>query len=379
MQRLTITPRPNWPEQVKALGFDFYTQEGVPYWVEDACYSFTAAEIDVVEAAANELHRLCMAAVDHIVEQRLYPLLNIGPDLGRLIGESWQQKLPAIYGRFDLMYDGSNPPKLLEYNADTPTSLFEASIVQWNWREQVYRDADQFNSLHEALTARWRSLLVGRRNVDPLYITCATPNPEEETTVQYLGQTAEDGGWRTKFIPIQDIGWNADARLFVDLDGQPMRQVFKLYPWEWMMREEFGQNIKPSGSTWIEPIWKMLLSNKAILPILWELYPEHPNLLPAFRDPAPLAGKPMVRKALLGREGANVRITSGDQTLIETQGDYADSGYIYQAYAPPPVFDGNYANLGAWMIGDECHGMGVREDATLIVAAQSRFVPHIFR
>ena len=379
MERLKINARADWQKQVEALGFDFYNQDSVPYWVEDACYSFTAAEIDVIEAAANEVHKLCLQAVDHIVEQRLYPLLGITPEIGRLIEASWRQKIPHVYGRFDFIFDGANPPKLLEYNADTPTSLFEASIVQWNWREQVYPNADQFNSIHEGLVARWKSLLVGRYNPGTLYVTCATPNAEEETTVQYLGQTAQDAGWRTKFIPIQDIGWNADARLFVDLDGQPMNQVFKLYPWEWMMKEDFGQNIQPSGSTWLEPIWKMLLSTKALLPILWELFPEHPNLLAAYRDPGKLAGQPMVRKALLGREGNNIRVTDGATTLIETDGPFADSGYVYQAFQAPPVFDGNYANVGAWMIGDECHGMGVREDETLVVAAQSRFVPHFFR
>lgn len=378
MERSAIEPRPDWTAQVEALGFDFYTDAGVPYWDESACWRFTAEEVDTVYDAANELHKLAIQAVEQIVSQRLYPLLGIDPELGRAIEASWRRSEPAFYGRFDLIFDEENPPKLLEYNADTPTSLFEASIVQWNWKEQIAPDGDQFNSLHEALVERWRSFRVGRHDMDMLYVTCATPNPEDETNVQYIGATAEEAGCTVKFIPIQDIGWDAAARHFVDLDGEPMRSIFKLYPWEWMMTEEFGANVVPSGARFIEPMWKMLLSNKGVLPILWDMFPEHPNLLPAYTTPDKLAGRPMVRKAMLGREGANIRITEGDQVLLETGGAYGNEGYVYQAYCAPPNVDGNNATIGAWMIGDECRGMGVREDGSIIITNNSRFVPHYF-
>ena len=215
------------------------------------------------------------------------------PEVGRLISESWERGDPAVYGRFDLIYDGTAPPKLLEYNADTPTSLFEASIVQWNWREQRFPKADQFNSIHESLVARWRSFLVGRRNADRLHVTCATPMPEDETTVQYIGATAQEAGYRVKFLPIQEIGWDEGLKRFVDLDVKPIQTLFKLYPWEWIMREDFGANVKPSGALFLEPMWKMLLSNKGLLPILWDMFPKHENLLPAYREPEPLATVPL--------------------------------------------------------------------------------------
>lgn len=378
MQRLPLTPRPDWTHQVEALGFEFYAEDGIPYWQESACYRFSAAEIDTIEAAANALHKLCLAAVDRVVEQRLYPLLGIAPEIGRLIDESWQARQPALYGRFDLLYDGRSPPKLLEYNADTPTSLFEAAVVQWNWKEQVFPKADQFNSIHEGLVERWRAFLAGTRNTELLYLTCATPSPEDETTVQYIGATAEEAGYKVKFIPIQEIGWDEGRRVFVDLDGLVMRQLFKLYPWEWLMREAFGGNIAKSGALFQEPIWKMVLSNKGILPILWDMFPEHENLLPAFRDPARLQGRPFVRKPLLGREGANIRIADGSRVLAETDGAYGESGYVYQAYQPPPEFDGHHPNLGAWMIGDACRGMGMREEDGLVIGNTARFVPHFF-
>lgn len=158
-----------------------------------------------------------------------------------------------------------------------------------------------------------------------------------------------------------------------------MRQAFKLYPWEWMFREGFGTNIIKSGGRWWEPPWKMVLSNKGILPILWEMYPEHPNLLPTYRDPGPLKGQAMVRKPILGREGCNIEIFGADgSTMISTSGPYDNAGYIYQAYAETPIFSGSRPNLGIWMVGDTACGMGVREDNGLIVSNRSRFVPHVF-
>jgi glutathionylspermidine synthase len=380
MERITIDPRPNWSSEIEKLGFDFYLMDGIPYWTENAYYHFAAAEIDEIEAAANKVHRLCIYAVQRIIDERLFPLLGIEPELVPLIAESWDRKDPAIYGRFDMMYDGKSPPKLLEYNADTPTSLFEASIVQWNWREQRFPKSDQFNSIHEHLVARWQNLLVGRRNADRLYVTTATPMPEDEATVQYIGRTAEDAGYKVKFLPIQEIGWHDDGlNAFVDLDGTAMRQIFKLYPWEWLMRDDFGAHIRGSGSVWLEPAWKMLLSNKGLLPILWDMFPEHENLLPAFREPSPLQGKPMVRKPLLGREGNNIGIYDpAGHVLAETDGRYAEGSFVYQAYAEPPEFSGCRANLGVWMVHDEACGMGVREDNGLIISNSSRFVPHTF-
>lgn len=377
MERIRIEPRSNWMSEIEKLGFDFYTSGGVPYWTENAYYRFTLDQINYLEATCNKLHQMCLYAVDRVVNEKLFPLLGIDPIVAEFITESWRRKDPQVYGRFDLIWDGKGDAKLLEYNADTPTSLFEASIVQWNWREQRFPKADQWNSIHEEMTDRWAAFLVGQRDAGNLYVTTAAPCPEDETTVQYIGQCARDAGYQVTYIPIQDIGWNGAA--FLDLDERQMLQIFKLYPWEWMFREEFGKNILKAGVRWWEPPWKMILSNKGILPILWEMYPEHPSLLPAYRDPGPLKGQPSVRKPLLGREGANIEIYDAEgKTLIETPGAYDSSGYIYQGYVEAPTFNGNRPNLGVWMVGDGAYGMGVREDTSLIISNRSRFVPHIF-
>ena len=114
---------------------------------------------------ARELHARCLDAAEHIVTTRRFDALAI-PSAWRerVTRARGARAISSLFGRFDLAYDGSGAPKLLEYNADTPTALLEASVVQWRWLEQAIRpriaDADQFNSLHEKLIASWRALTV---------------------------------------------------------------------------------------------------------------------------------------------------------------------------------------------------------------------------
>jgi len=174
-------------------------------------------------------------------------------------------------------------------------------------------------------------------------------------------------------LPVSAIGWNPARRCFVDLKERALGCVFKLYPWEWLMREKFGQHIPESTTRWLEPPWKALLSNKALLPLLWELFPEHQNLLPASWDPLP--GR-YVRKPALGREGANITILDNGHCLAATTGAYSDGEFIYQQFHETPRFDGRTMVVGSWMVNGYACGIGIREDDSLITTNTSRFVPH---
>jgi glutathionylspermidine synthase len=288
----------------------------------------------------------------------------------------WRARQPSVYGRFDLAYDGRRPPKLLEYNADTPTALFEASVAQWFWLQDIDRDKDQFNSIHERLIARWKEIAGQLPAGENVHFACAQESPEDYVTTEYLRDTADQAGLQTVALDIADIGLQEASGAFVDLEGEPIRTLFKLYPWEWLVREEFGARLPAYAGRLIEPAWKLVLSNKGILPILWELFPRHPNLLPAYFTPEPL-GASHVRKPLLSREGANVSIVSAT-TRSDAGGPYGDEGYVYQALHLLPCFDDNHTVVGSWVIGDESAGIGIREDNSPITRNTSRFVPHYF-
>lgn len=373
MERNSEQPRADWRTRVEALGFDFHTMYGEPYWVESASYRFTAEEIDELEDATNELHRLCLIAVDHVIQQRRYAEFAIPEAYWPLLEQSWQANDPSIYGRFDLAYDGSSPPKMLEYNADTPTSLLEAAVVQWFWLKDVHPDADQFNLIHERLIEVWRAAFSAYPRAT-IYFTTDHDSDEDRITCNYMRDVCIQAGFHTAEINISDIGWN--GRTFTDLDEQAIKRLFKLYPWEWLVREEFGLHMLNRGMEMIEPAWKMLLSNKALLPLLWELFPNHPNLLAAYHSRDPL-GASYVRKPLLSREGENVTLVHNGSEL-SVPGVYGGEGFIYQEYCPLPVFDGFHTVIGSWIIGNKAAGIGIREDRSPITGNLSRFIPHYF-
>jgi glutathionylspermidine synthase len=390
MKRVSITPRENWQQKVESVGLAFHTLDnGEPYWDESAAYQFTAAEIDTLEAAGNELQTMCLAAAQHIIDNKRYAELEIPWAAIPSIEWAWENEPPALYGRFDLSWAGAESgeaPKLLEYNADTPTSLLEAAVVQWKWLEEmpeslVSAKPDQFNSIHDKLIAKWKD--VDGYLSKPVYFA-ALDYPEDQLTTVYLRDTAQQAGIETLQMYMSEIGWNDELQAFLDPNEDQMFSIFKLYPWETMLAEEFGPHALDTYPSvrWIEPIWKMLLSNKGILPILWELYPNHPNLLPAYFD-EPRGMTSYVRKPLLSREGANITLVRPYTETVETGGPYSGGRTVCQALAPDAIFTAvpeaaRYPVLGLWMVDQECCGLGIRESAGPITGNWSSFVPHYF-
>jgi len=366
MRRRTHAARDDRQARFDALGFDFAEIDGRPYWDETASWEFTAAEIDALDDATAELERLAHAAAAHAIRHGLHAALAIPEAVWPLIVASWERQEPSLYGRMDLRWDGAGPPKLLEYNADTPTALFEAAVVQWDWLQATRPAMDQFNSLHEALISAW----LARPLPGGIHFTCQRDSAEDRTTVEYLRDTAAQAGLATAFLHVDEIGWNGTG--FVDLGNRPIAHLFKLYPWEFLLRDAFGQHVAAAPTRWIEPAWRLILSGKGILPLLWDLFPDHPNLLPAFREPF-RTGRPEIRKPIWGREGANITAPGH-----ATGGSYGAEGHVFQQWAELPCVDGRYPVLGAWVVGGRPAGLGIREDDTPITRDTSRFVPHCF-
>ncbi|MGZ4959950.1 MAG: glutathionylspermidine synthase family protein [Methylomonas sp.] len=373
MQRIELKPRDGWQRRVEEVGMNYHTLDGEVYWEESACYRFTRSQIDLLDDATAELHGLCLKAVDTIIRRGLFERLRIPEWAVPYIVSSWERREPSLYGRFDLAWDGSGHPKLLEYNADTPTALPEAGVVQWFWLRDCFPEADQFNSIHEKLIEFWRQYRQSHTN---LHFACFLSSDEDTGNLEYLRDTASQAGLQTFRLDMEQIGWDESRHRFVDMDDKVINALFKLYPWEWMLQDEFGRFLPQANLSILEPPWKLLLSNKGILPILWELFEGHPNLLPASFADKPLLGD-HVRKPLYSREGANIEIRRGS-SIIKTDGSYGAEGYVYQRYAPLPNFAGNFPVIGSWMIAGQPAGIGIREDKTEITGNNSRFIPHFF-
>ncbi len=383
MQRITTQERRDWKNLANKLGFKFHTIDGEAYWDESAYYKFSLKQIENdLEDPTGELHNMCMDLVDRVVDdEHLLKRLHIPEFYWDYVRESWKNGEKHLYGRMDFSYDGNSPAKFLEYNADTPTSLYESAFFQWIWLEQCIErglfpnHADQYNSIQEHLIEAFSQI----NPPQPLYFSCCKNTEEDRGTVQYMQDCATQAGLETKFVYIDDIGISPIGQ-FTDLENFTIPSLFKLYAWEWLMTEEFGQNI-PNSNTWfIEPPWKSILSNKGILPLLWELHPNHPNLLPSYFEDEQNNINPKhswVRKPLFSREGSNISIVVNGNVCEQVDGPYDDSGYILQAYKAIPRFGTNHTLIGSWVVADRPCGISIREDCSTITKDSSRYLPHV--
>ncbi len=396
MDRIALGARPDWELKAKDAGFTFAEMYGQPYWSEDTVYSFSLSQVENdIEDPSTQLHAMCREAVAKIVaSQELMEKLAIPEAHRDLVASSWANDEPELYGRFDLIYDGKSPAKMIEYNADTPTSLYESAAFQWQWLEDqigagvLAEGCDQFNGIHEALVARFAEIFAPRTDV---HFASFADSPEDYATTESMAWAAREAGLGAHYVPIDKIGLT-DRGQFCDDKGQVIGALFKLYPWEDMLRDDFAGHIAGANCRFLEPAWKAVVSNKGILAVMWDMFENHPNLLPTFfADDLALGGaavgrasgalaQGITRKPIFSREGSSITITQGALTIAAAEDQsYAQHPMMVQAYHPMPSFDGFHPVIGAWVVGQRCVGMGIREDRALITQDLSRFKPHFIR
>lgn len=365
--------RKDWVERVEESGLLWHGDGRDAYWNESQHLAFTLEAIETLEDAANELHAMCLNACEQIIQREWWDKLGIPDSLIGMIHTSWACKDASLYGRFDLAWDGTGKPKLLEYNADTPTSLLEAAVIQWDWLQDCFPKNDQLNSLHEALIAQWQSI------PEPMiHLACAWDLPEDRQTIAYLAETAEQAGKEVQLMDMEEIGFSQEGR-FTDQNERAIEKLFKLYPWEWLVNEPFFAEIGMERSRFMEPIWKMMLSNKALLAVLWELHPGHPLLLPAEWNREKLLAhgvKEWAEKPIYGREGGGISLHKQSGLIAQGKGEGESSTMIYQERAKMFQARDQHFVWGAWMVGDQCCGLSARGDASPITGNMSRFFPH---
>ena len=387
MRRIPTTERPNLAGVAAEHNLEYSADKGITGWDESAYYQFTMGQIEEdIEGPAEEIEGLCFQVIDRAVNNEgVLSRLGIAEPFWDYIAGSWRNGEKNLYGRMDLSYDGNGPAKLLEYNADTPTTLYESAVVQWEWLEHATElrllpeGCDQLNDVHERIVQSFPQLGIETLS----HFACNQDIEDDKGTLEYLEECAREAGLETCLLAMEDVGIDDQGR-FTDLDDRIITTLVKLYPWEWIMAEEFGRKVPASGVRFIEPPWKAILSNKGLLPLLWGMFEGHPNLLPAFFEDDPAAAAfsdtgSYVRKPMLSRQGANIEILEDDRRLFYSDGPYGSDVHILQGFQPLPEFDGGYPLLGCWLIASKAVGLCIREDSTLVTGTEARFIPHVIR
>jgi len=376
---------------LEKIGFVWHTDDDSTPYIADEIVEVDSEEADAYYEAANELYDMFVEAGEHVIENELFHELGIPFNLIDAVKMSWDNDVHwHLYGRFDFAggLDGK-PIKLIEFNADTPTALFETSIVQWaTLKLNGMEESHQFNNLHEALVDNFKRLITMEEDVSSfeerydgwkILFSSVKGNIEEENTVRLLQSIATEAGYITEFAYADEVEFDAQEGVFYN--DENYEYWFKLLPWEDIAIEEsdlamlMTQIMEKQKAIFLNPAYTLMFQSKAFMAILWDLYPNHPLLLETSFEP--LEGIAQVEKRIFGREGANTTIVNEDEEIIaQTDGEYGEFPSIFQEYVELPTNDkGESYQAGVFYAYEGC-GLGFRKGG-LILDNASKFVGHV--
>ena len=386
--------KPLSDEYLESIGFVWHTDSDNSSYISDEIVVISEDEANAYYEATNELYDMFAQTGQYVIDNDLFHDLNIPFNLVEMIKESWENDVHwHLYSRFDLAggIDGK-PIKLIEFNADTPTSLFETAIIQWAMlKANGLDEASQFNNLYEALKDNFKRIITLDSDIEKfdeyysnlgwkILFSSISGSSEDINTTKLLQHIATEAGFNTDFEFIENVQFNDEG---IYKNDELFEFWFKLIPWENIAIEEselaliLTQIIGDKKAIIFNPAYTLMFQSKGFMKILWDLYPNHPLLLETSFEP--LVGKKQVEKRCFGREGANVTIINADQSIDEqTNGDYEGHKPIYQEYVEfPKDSNGNSYQAGVFYAYEAC-GLGFRRGGK-ILNNMSKFVGHIIK
>jgi glutathionylspermidine synthase len=380
-------------EILEEIGFTWHTDTDGTKYVNNEIICITETEAEAYYEAVNEIYDMYVEAAEYVIENDLFFELGIPFNLVEMIKKSWENDVHwHIYGRFDLAggIDGK-PIKLIEFNADTPTALFETTLLQWAILKENGMDEDkQFNNVYDAIKENFKRLITlfddtelfdERYDGWKILFSSVEGNDEEEATTRLLQQIATDAGFNTGFEYLQHVRFDDDG--IYDADENEYEYWFKLYPFEDIAHDEpelattLTNIMENQKAILLNPAYTLLFQSKGMLKILNDLFPDSPYLLKASFEQ--LDGIKQVEKTVFGREGANTKIINPDNSIAtETNGVYDNYKKVYQEYVEFPT-DANEAKYqaGVFFAYEAC-GLSFRKGGE-IMDNMSKFVGHIIK
>lgn len=388
MRRIALTPRNDWIERLERLGVSepVYLSEGGTQeheWREDAMYAFRADEVEMLRNATLEVRRLVLDGVDTALADRdALERMAIPEHTQELLRWSWTEGQRNFISRYDWCYTGEGVPKLYEVNAETCGGMLLTGPGQADFHAGVRPGAGQWNELERQLTTAFSRYGGLKRHF--VHFACDLEDATRCYETRFVQSCADAAKLRTRWVSQHDIAFDADTRYFVDGDDEPIHALFLYQPWgvtlDSPMAEHFFEPERVATAM-LEPVWRMLVSNKAFLAWLWERNEGHDLLLPTFVDFDPNAdrlGESYAEKPIYGSEGANIRLFRDSEVLAENPDQEADSedGLVYQTLCLLPEFDGTHPVVSTWEVAAQAPALSVREGG-LITSYHAPVVPHI--
>jgi len=386
------TVEPLQQDILEEIGLDWHTDsDGTDYIASDVVL-VSQSESEAYYEAANAVYDMYVQAAEHVIENDLFFEIGIPFNLIDIIKKSWETDVHwHLYGRFDFAggIDGQ-PIKLIEFNADTPTGLFETAILQWALLKANNLDEEaQFNNIYEAISENFKRLIMLFDDVEDfekhydgwkILFSSIEGHSEEEVTTRLLQKMADDAGFETHFAFLDEVGFD-DNGIYAGEDA--CEYWFKLFAWEDLATDEPELVIQLQAimdnqkAIILNPAYTLLFQSKGMLEILHDLFPDSPYLLEASFEP--LKDKTYVEKRLFGREGANTKIVNADGTVLdEKDGDYAHHKAVYQEYVEFAKDENEQSYQAGVFFAYEACGLGFRRGGK-ILDNMSKFVGHMIK
>ncbi|RXJ76232.1 glutathionylspermidine synthase [Aliarcobacter skirrowii] len=379
---------------LESIGFTWHTDSDESSYIANELVVISEEEAEAFYEATNELYDMFIEGAQYVIDNELFHELNIPFNLVEVIKESWENDVHwHLYSRFDLAggVDGK-PIKLIEFNADTPTSLFETAIIQWAMlKKNGLDESSQFNNLYDALKENFKRIITLDSDIEKfdeyysklgwkILFSSISSSSEDINTTKLLQHIASEAGFNTDFEFIENVNFSDDG---IFKDDELFEFWFKLIPWEDIAIQEselaliLTEIIKEKRAIIFNPAYTLIFQSKAFMKILWDLYPNHPLLLETSFEP--LVGKKYVEKKAFGREGANVKIINSDGSVeIENGGEYDGHKSIFQEYVDfVKDSKGECYQAGVFYAYEAC-GLGFRRGGK-ILNNMSKFVGHIIK
>lgn len=371
---------------LQGLGWDWVVEEGCANYLSGEAVNLPEQEADRLLSAADRLYNMFVEAMPEGLPDDFLRLLDVPQNLWKMVRQSWNDDRHwHLYGRFDLVQMPFGP-KLLEFNADTATSIPETAVVQWaSLAAAGKHEAEQSSGLYEALVEQFRAWKVLNDDLEPaLLLAYIGGSAEDQTNCEVLAQAAGEAGFETHLCPMAEINvatGGGERGVWAEVGPEQWRLfpfLFKLVPWEQIAWEEpqladdLTSLVQSRNVIVANPAYTLLFQSKGILAWLSEYYPNHPLLLPA--SLYPLEGR-HVRKPFYGREGQNVEVYDR-RTVEKTEGEYGDQKTLYQQWVDlPEDRKGQVYQAGVFWAGEAC-AIGFRRDRS-IITNRSQFVSHL--
>ncbi len=371
---------------VRGLGWEWCVEDGCANYVPGEAVVLPEQEANALLEAADTLYEMMTNVIPDDLPADFLRVLGIPENLWELVRQSWNDDRHwHLYGRFDLVQTPEGP-KLLEFNADTATSIPETAVVQWaSLAAAGKHDAKQYSGLYEALVEQLKTWRMLNDDLAPaLLLTYMGGSAEDEANCAVIAQAATEAGFDPHLCAAEEMSVStegAERGVWAQVEAEQWRQfpfLFKLLPWEQIAWDEpelcdsLTQLAATRTVVIANPAYTLLFQSKGMLAWLWKAYPYHPLLLET--DLSPISGK-YIRKPYFGREGQSVEVVDR-VPVTKIAGEYDEQQQVYQRWVDLPEDSKGYQyQAGVFWAGEGC-AIGFRREKGIITNL-SQFVPHL--